>query len=181
MKRGLLILVIVVIVVAFWALSWWLLDYYLDDEMERGAFGDKFGSINSLFSGLAFGSIIISLYFQNQDLALQKKELTDTRKEFINQNFHTTFFNLLKTQRQITDEISCTISYLEQLNSINSKNVQGRIFFRKSREEIRRINDALSSIKFQKYRWWDADEHLCQIRFIKDQQEQDNLEKWIYS
>lgn len=46
-----------------------------------GTFGDFFGSFNSIFSALAFGGVILSLYFQRKDLELQRKELELTRKE----------------------------------------------------------------------------------------------------
>ena len=47
----------------------------------RGSFGDSFGAINSLFSGLAFAGIIYTILLQRKELSLQRKELTDTRKE----------------------------------------------------------------------------------------------------
>jgi hypothetical protein len=46
-----------------------------------GAFGDIFGSINALFSGLAFAALIAALYMQREELSLQRNELTLTRLE----------------------------------------------------------------------------------------------------
>lgn len=37
-------------------------------ESERGIFGDQFGAVNALFSGLALGGIIIALWFQHTEL-----------------------------------------------------------------------------------------------------------------
>jgi hypothetical protein len=48
---------------------------------QRGIFGDMFGAVNALFSGLAFVGIVITLYLQNQETARQQ--------------FENTFFNLL--------------------------------------------------------------------------------------
>jgi len=48
---------------------------------DRGAFGDMFGSINSLFSGLAFAGVIYAIFLQSKELELQRKELSLTREE----------------------------------------------------------------------------------------------------
>ena len=46
-----------------------------------GTFGDSFGVLNTLFSGLAFLAIIISIKYQRDDLKLQREELAMQRKE----------------------------------------------------------------------------------------------------
>ncbi len=48
---------------------------------KSGVFGDSFGVLTALFSGLAFAGIIISIKMQNKQLRLQRKELTLTRLE----------------------------------------------------------------------------------------------------
>jgi hypothetical protein len=45
----------------------------------RGTFGDMFGAVNALFSGLAFACIFYSLLQQREDLRLQREELEETR------------------------------------------------------------------------------------------------------
>jgi hypothetical protein len=47
----------------------------------KGQFGDMFGSINALFSGLAFGGVIFTILLQRNELALQRQELIETRKK----------------------------------------------------------------------------------------------------
>jgi hypothetical protein len=47
----------------------------------RGTFGDMFGAINALFSGLAFAGVIYTILLQRQELKLQRKELKLTRQE----------------------------------------------------------------------------------------------------
>ena len=42
---------------------------------DLGTYGDFFGSFTSLFTVLAFGGLIISLYYQRRDIELQCKEL----------------------------------------------------------------------------------------------------------
>ena len=48
---------------------------------DHGLFGDMFGGLNSLFSGLAFLALVATLYMQSQELALQRNELRLQREE----------------------------------------------------------------------------------------------------
>ncbi len=56
--------------------------YLLFDEWpSRGQFGDVFGAVNALFSGLAFAGLIFAILLQREDLELQRAELALTREE----------------------------------------------------------------------------------------------------
>lgn len=48
----------------------------------RGTVGDTFGALNTLFSGLAFAGVIITIIMQRNELSLQRDEMIETRKEF---------------------------------------------------------------------------------------------------
>ncbi len=76
------------------------------DEGARGTFGDKFGAINALFSGLAFAGIIATILLQRRELFLQRKDIEDQNKTFRHQRFENSFFQLLSLH-------SKTISQLE--------------------------------------------------------------------
>lgn len=56
---------------------------------KAGQFGDSFGILNSLFSGFAFISLIITIYIQQQ-------EIKDSRKETLKQNFENTYFKMIE-------------------------------------------------------------------------------------
>jgi len=99
----------VVLIIGLWCLTYYLLK---DDIDNRGTFGDMFGSINALFSGLALAGIIFTILLQRIELGYQRNELRETRKEFIIQNktlktqrFENTFFNLLGLHHQIIEGI----------------------------------------------------------------------------
>jgi hypothetical protein len=47
----------------------------------RGQFGDIFGGVNALFTGLAFAGVIYTILLQRQELGLQREELRLTRDE----------------------------------------------------------------------------------------------------
>ncbi len=110
---GLLLLVAFVFVC--WILTW----YLLKDIDDRGTFGDMFGSVNALFSGLAFVGLIYAILLQRNELELQREDLKHTREELkgqkealsaqnetaIQQNFDNTFFQLLRLHNDIVNAI----------------------------------------------------------------------------
>lgn len=124
--------------------------YLFVDENNRGTFGDQFGFTNSIFSGLALVGVVYSII-------LQQKELKETREEFESQNFQTTFFNLLKTQQQIANEISTSISYLKTYKKKSVFSIEGRRFFIQSKEELGKVTIALESNIYSQYTPYDPD------------------------
>ncbi|HYG03029.1 MAG TPA: hypothetical protein VD927_11335 [Chryseosolibacter sp.] len=84
---------IFVLVVGLWVLCGWLVTTQLTEANTdasawqiRGQFGDMFGAVNALFSGLAFGAIVITLVMQRQDMALQEQAIIDSQQQLIVQN-----------------------------------------------------------------------------------------------
>ncbi len=69
------------VIMVVWILSFVLIFYSFDTWGDRGTFGDAFGAINSLFSGLAFAGIVYTILLQRKELTLQRMELVETRKE----------------------------------------------------------------------------------------------------
>lgn len=138
MKKNKLIWFIVfgaILIVALWVCSWILIDCNIDSSTNRGEFGDKFGAINSLFSGFAFLGLIITLLFQKEELELQRQELSETRKElegqkkeFEEQNkimrrqsFENTLFNMLSLQQEIVNKLL----YIERKQELDPSNTWG--------------------------------------------------------
>ena len=86
---------------------------------ERGTFGDMFGAVNALFSGLAFAGLIVTLMMQHEELGLQRKEIAQTNKELAAQQkefeeqtktmkiqrFESTLFNMLTIQQNILNSL----------------------------------------------------------------------------
>ena len=107
-----------------------VLTLFIDNWSDRGTFGDQFGAVNALFSGLAFAGLIITILLQRRDLRLQRKDLWMQRKEleltrkemedqtaeFATQNktlrkqtFENTFFHMMELQQQIVNDLRATI------------------------------------------------------------------------
>jgi hypothetical protein len=100
------------IVVILWGLNWYvgIKSPCFSNWSDRASFGDMFGVVSALFSGLAFAGIIITIFLQTKELALQRQELEDTRTEIrgqkdqlIIQNDDNKFFQLLTIHNQIID------------------------------------------------------------------------------
>lgn len=100
--------------------------FFVDDKDLRGTFGDQFGAVNALFSGLAFTGLIYTIILQRRDLELQRhdlklqrdelaltrQEMEEQTAEFEKQNetlniqrFDNTFFNMLNLQQEITRDL----------------------------------------------------------------------------
>lgn len=134
-----LLILFSIIVILLYAVSWYFIDNIIVDVNERGLFGDKFGAVNALFSGLAFAGLIFTIILQKKELALQREELTDTRKELKGQKvqleiqnetlkvqrFENTFFQMLSQFQIIVNNIA--YSYKDTSGDVH--NVNGREAF----------------------------------------------------
>jgi len=111
-------------ILVLWTLCWILISNFITGGENsgwatRGQFGDMFGAVNALFSGLAFGGLILTILLQHKELTLQRKELKLTRKEFSTQSrefkiqnqtlllqrFENTFFNTLTLHINLTTNL----------------------------------------------------------------------------
>ncbi len=72
---------LLVSVIVLWLVAPVLLFRFLGPMEARGQFGDMFGSINALFSALAFAVLIYTMWLQRAELALQRQELVQTREQ----------------------------------------------------------------------------------------------------
>ena len=109
------------------------------DKDERGTFGDMFGAVNALFSGLAFAGLIVTLIMQHEELGLQREELAQTndelaaqREEFAAQTktmkiqrFENTLFNMLSLQQGIIN----SLDYIPQDGADPNPESRGKYVF----------------------------------------------------
>ncbi len=68
-----------VAVLGIWALSGLWIYAEFNDSASRGTFGDMFGAVNALFSGLAFLGLIVAILLQYQELKEQRREIRESR------------------------------------------------------------------------------------------------------
>jgi hypothetical protein len=88
---------VVAILAGLFVASIWIWGWKNQDQYSK-----VFENINVLFSGLAFAVLIITVLMQKEELELQRKELTETRGVFQQQNetmkrqqFESSFFQML--------------------------------------------------------------------------------------
>lgn len=112
---------------------------------KRGQFGDMFGVLGAVFSGLAFAGLIVTLIQQHDDLklqrqdlrlqrqeiaqtnlelALQRKEMEEQNKTIMLQRFETTFFNMLKSLNEVRNDIKYSGDF--DLRTGTTKVIEGK-------------------------------------------------------
>lgn len=62
------------LVVMLWLATALLVPLKYPELSDRGLFGDSFGTVNALFSGLALASIVITIFLQREALEQQRRE-----------------------------------------------------------------------------------------------------------
>jgi len=108
----LLVLTLVLVSWVFYP-AWSVVLFNISDSDEgRALFGDSFGMLNTLFSGLAFTGIITSIFLQSQELKETRKEIKGQKDEFVLQTkamkkqiFDTTFFQLIQLHNEIVQSL----------------------------------------------------------------------------
>lgn len=115
--RSLIIIACLVfaVVIGLWLITLCTLEE--EKETVRGTFGDMFGGVNALFSGLAFGGIIITILLQRKELSLQREELKESRAELKRAaDAHTLSLDAFKRQAENL-KISAKLSALNTLSN----------------------------------------------------------------
>lgn len=118
--------------------------FFIPDENTRGTFGDQFGAVNALFSGLAFAGLIYTIVLQRRDLELQRddlklqreelvlnrKEMEEQTAEFEKQNetlriqrFEHTFFNMLSQFQEVVSSLSVSYGKSGQVYKASGREV----------------------------------------------------------
>jgi len=67
------------IVLTLWLACPFALSLIEETVGNRGVYGDQYGSVNALFTGLAFVLMFAALRKQSEELAEQRKEITASR------------------------------------------------------------------------------------------------------
>jgi hypothetical protein len=81
--------------ILLWIIAWVAMLTLLPDYQTRGQFGDMFGAVNSLFSGLAMAGVIYTVWLQTKEIEAQREEqraneaFRQTQLESVNLNVAT--------------------------------------------------------------------------------------------
>lgn len=131
-------------IIAIIAIGYGLTMIWLGTNWEqRGQFGDMFGALNTLFSGLAFAALAYTLHLQRTELALQRQELAETRAELAKQ---ASSQELQANTAMLAAEINA-LGSLFQAYSILLSNKYGKyIDEKKWEDEFRNVRDRLNHL-----------------------------------
>lgn len=112
----------------------------IDNWPDRGTFGDMFGAVNTLFSGLAFCGVIYAILLQKKELELQREELSLTREELKKSAVAQQEQAELMLQNSKMTLLQTKIEALSQMAAAG-KNIKGssRIQLRRAYEELQEI------------------------------------------
>lgn len=106
-----------------------------------GTFGDQFGAVNALFSGLAFVGLIYTIIQQNRSIELQRKDLKNQLREL---------------QQNGKEMIAQTKQFEKQNESMNLERFENRFF-----QMLQTHHDNVMSMKTEKNQGRD-----CFVEFV---------------
>lgn len=92
---------IVLLVLVLWGGSWVM----LCNDPNRGTFGDMFGAVNALFSGLAFAGVVYAILLQRKDLELQKQDLEKRDLEVASKSYLENAILLLERSYEVLSDL----------------------------------------------------------------------------
>jgi len=140
--KGLILLLLAVIVI--WLLYGWGAYHFPPSSEKSGQYGDMFGGVTALFSGLAFAGLIFTLFVQKKELQYQRQELG----------------HLVEEQRQTKGHLKDQAAHLKSQSEFIEKQIFENSFF----QLLGSFNDYISNTEVRygekSFRGGDAFEHL---------------------
>ena len=76
------------------------------DLEQRGQYGDSFGVLNSLFTGLGFGGLVVTLILQQKQIAQQESEAKHQRQQERQRHYEATLYSLLALYSKTLEEVT---------------------------------------------------------------------------
>jgi hypothetical protein len=116
------IILVALAILTLWAVIGLMPLYIYKEPSDQGTFGDMFGAVNSLFSGLALAGVICAILLQREELKLQRRELELTRTEISRSaQAQAESAKELLQQRMIAEKNIELQAYIALLQSCNEK------------------------------------------------------------
>lgn len=149
--------------IGFWAfssviimwLSCWLFSFlaFSAQDANIGTFGDMFGSINSLFSGLAFAGVMIAIFLQREELKAMKDEFYIQNETLKLQRFENTFFQMLSLHNEIVNStIRVDAETTSGRNHFRTINIELNETLNRASLHTKSSNDIIQTINYNYYR-----------------------------
>jgi hypothetical protein len=106
---------------------------------ERGQFGDSFGVLNSLFTGLGFGGLVITLLLQQKQISYQESEIKFQRQSEQIKQYEETLFLLMSMYAATLSEVSTEKGNLQARTALRGST--DRVFEAIKREKAQLVPD----------------------------------------
>jgi len=151
------LIILITIIILLWLAYCIAIIKWIGEWSIRGQFGDLFGGLNTLFSGLAFSALIYAIYLQHKELKLQRLELKQTREELKGQklqleaqnktmqkqNFENTFLELLR----LHSELVRSIELLTRINEVTKGRNCFKYFYKRFRDIFQVFSDTKDELE----------------------------------
>ncbi len=111
---------------------WYYLPNYLAQTVEgvnsfktRGQYGDSYGAVNALFTGLAFAGLIFTILLQHREIRLQRLDFSEQLREMQLSRSEVERQSLLQARQIYLSEVEVTMKPLAvQIELIKLKGLQ---------------------------------------------------------
>lgn len=138
MRKQFIFGLVILAILTLWGASWYFIPLmYSKEELEAGTFGDMFGAVNALFSGLAFAGLIYTITVQRQELTLQREAIIMQTEELRMQREETArSADQLENQRKLTN-LQIAINTVHELIQVKNKKVESIGYSQRDRDNVK--------------------------------------------
>lgn len=161
-------LVLIAVVLAQIVYGFVIFRVFGSDMAVRGQFGDLFGAVNALFTGLAFAGVIYTILLQRHELELQRDELRLTREEL-----HTSA--VAQTEQASHLQETTNLSALTALLNVYSTDLQPlREITREPREQLahrRALLQKHGDVSHSQRSGWETDIRIFEGQIVDQEAE----------
>lgn len=134
-RRQLLNFVVFTLCLGLPVIGWWYFDQQISLWFpvveQRGLYGDQFGALNALFSGLAAGGIVFTLFLSYQQLRLQHEEFEHTTK-----SLQSNQIALAEQTKLLSEQISDSVPRTHSVIAAEDRLEFAQLLLKKSRESL---------------------------------------------
>ncbi|WP_145323046.1 hypothetical protein [Paenibacillus xylanexedens] len=142
MNRHVIFGCVVAAIIILWGASWYFIPQWYDKtSLEAGTFGDMFGAVNSLFSGLAFAGLIYTITVQRQELSLQREAIKMQTEELKLQREETARSADQLEKQQGLMNLQTAITTVNELIKIKNKRID--TFINDGKQGLDALSDLL--------------------------------------
>ena len=159
MKNLSYIFVLFAIVFSFWifypAVASIQRGLFFNSDFGVNEFGDMYGSLNTLFSGLAFSGVIISIFLQSAELKATREEMKAQVVQFEQQTeamqkqvFESSFFSMINLHNTISSNLRNENKFEDLFRKLVSFTKNPSCLGKNIHEHLRKTYDVFMAVEY---------------------------------